>query len=536
MPLQIRRGTAVERLAMTQPLAAGELLFVTNEQKLYIGNGSTLGGILVTGYTNGDAQDAAAQIFTSGSHNGINFSYNTVSNIISATVDLSSYTGTINAASFKGSLVADDSTLLVDAVDGKINLDGTVFTNIIPDTNVAYDIGSATNRFKDLYLSGTTIYLGNATITAAGTAVNLPAGSTINGSPIGVPGGDLNVNIVADDSTVIVNTTTEVVTAQGGFVGNLQGNIFTNLIDSSDSSQITVIPSTTFLSDITVDNDLIVSKIILNGIAYETIGDILYPTPQNNEVLPHYVTFVDAINGPTTVKTDGNLRYVPDTEELSVGRLIANTQINSPTINTTNILTSNVQSNGALQLYSNLTSTADTRLVTVGSTSVDGRFQVATSTYYAGGLSLVNINQSHSTADALNFQFNRGRGSLATPSAVQSGDDIADITFAGYDGASNQVRATISASVTGAVSAGVVPMQVVIATSVNGSGGPVTAVTVNDKQQTAFAGAITLATYADAAARNTAIPTPTAGMMVYISGTGKFQGYNGLTTTWDDLN
>jgi hypothetical protein len=172
----------------------------------------------------------------------------------------------------------------------------------------------------------------------------------------------------------------------------------------------------------------------------------------------------------------------------------------------------------------------------VGATSVDGRFQVATSTYFSGGLSLVNINQSHSTADAVNFQFNRSRGTLASPTAAQSGDDIADITFAGYDGAANQVRAAISATVNGAVSAGTVPMNVIIATSTNGSGAPVTAVTVNDKQQTAFAGAITLATYADAAARDTAIPAPTAGMMVYISGTGKFQGYNGATTTWNDLN
>jgi GTPase SAR1 family protein len=72
-------------------------------------------------------KDAAAAIFTGGVHSGINFSYNTATDIITATVDLSNYTGTINASAFKGTLVADDSTLLVDAVDGKINLDGTKF-------------------------------------------------------------------------------------------------------------------------------------------------------------------------------------------------------------------------------------------------------------------------------------------------------------------------------------------------------------------------------------------------------------------------
>ena len=52
MPLQIRRGTDAERLAMTQPLAQGELLFVSTPgaERLYIGNGSTLGGVQITGY------------------------------------------------------------------------------------------------------------------------------------------------------------------------------------------------------------------------------------------------------------------------------------------------------------------------------------------------------------------------------------------------------------------------------------------------------------------------------------------------------
>ena len=239
MPLQIRRGTELQRTSMTQPLAAGELLFVTSPtNRIYVGDGTTLGGIAVTGYTNEDAQDAVAPMFVGGTHSGINFVYNDASNIINATVDLSNYNGTIRASSFKGTLVADDSTALVDAVDGRIFLDGTVKGNIVPNADVAYDLGSATYRFRDLYLSGSSIKLGAATITATGSAVNLPAGSTIGGSAIGIPGGDLNVNIVADDSTVIVNTTTEVVTAQGGFVGNVTGNVNGVVTGTAGSSLI----------------------------------------------------------------------------------------------------------------------------------------------------------------------------------------------------------------------------------------------------------------------------------------------------------
>lgn len=68
---------------------------------------------------------------------------------------------------------------------------GNVSGNIVPDQNIAYDIGSATARFRDLYLSGNTIDLGGATISSDGSTVALPQGSTIGGSQ--TPEVDLNI-------------------------------------------------------------------------------------------------------------------------------------------------------------------------------------------------------------------------------------------------------------------------------------------------------------------------------------------------------
>ncbi len=51
---------------------------------------------------------------------------------------------------------------------------------------------------------------------------------------------------------------------------------------------------------------------------------------------------------------------------------------------------------------------------------------------------------------------------------------------------------------------------------------------------TTLPGALQLAVYADTTARNSAIPTPAAGMMIFLTSTGKFQGYNG--SAWTDLN
>lgn len=231
MPLQIRRGTEAERLAMSVPLAPGEPLFITDPgaPRLYIGNGATVGGVLVSGFGDEDAVDAVGIALSNGSHQNITFTYGLaqdVANRIDASVDLSNYQGVISADSIKGSVFADDSTLLLDATSAKINLDGTVKGDIIPDADEAYDIGSPALKFRDLYLSGTSLYLGSAQITASGSTVNLPQGSTLDGIPIStfVAGSSYRLTITGSDSTVLVNSDTN--TFQGTLIGDISGSVF----------------------------------------------------------------------------------------------------------------------------------------------------------------------------------------------------------------------------------------------------------------------------------------------------------------------
>jgi hypothetical protein len=88
----------------------------------------------------------------------------------------------------QGSVFADDSTLLVDAVNGSIPYSvisgavdlSAIDQHIIPDTDITYDLGSATNRFRTLYLSGNTIDLGGSLISAAADGtVALPGVSVL---------------------------------------------------------------------------------------------------------------------------------------------------------------------------------------------------------------------------------------------------------------------------------------------------------------------------------------------------------------------
>lgn len=250
MPLQVRRGQTAERQAITP--VVGELIWDTQLEQLFIGNGTTAGGIAAANYTNEEAQDAAADLFTSHSdHTGISFSYNDVLDKVVATVnqDLSNYQGVIGADGFKGSLFADDSQILVDGVLGSFNLNGTIRTHVVPAADEVYDLGAVGAKFRDLYLSGSSIQLGDATITSSGTAVNLPAGSTIDGIDIGA--GDFKGSVFGDDSTVLVDAVNNLIPGEvvsgtitadliGTVVGDINGSVFgddsTILVDAIDSA------------------------------------------------------------------------------------------------------------------------------------------------------------------------------------------------------------------------------------------------------------------------------------------------------------
>jgi hypothetical protein len=324
MPLQIRRGTEAERQTLAVPLVSGELLWITDDYRLYIGDGLTLAKDLspVTGYGDNNAKDAAASIFTSGTHSGITFNYDG-STSIDATVSIPNLLenlslngfnitgngnitigGTVTADAFvgdyKGSISADDSTILIDALNGSINLDGTIKGNIIPNIPGTYDIGSISSKFNNLYISETGLYLGSANITSSGPAVNLPAGSTVGGIAIGttelLAGQNYNINIVGDDSTVIVDTANNVITANTIFanelfstlIGDVKGSVF-----GDDSSPIVN----------AVDNEVTASSVTGGTITFTGFNRIITDTSTDvtmdaSELILNYITDPGTFENP----------------------------------------------------------------------------------------------------------------------------------------------------------------------------------------------------------------------------------------------
>ena len=75
---------------------------------------------------------------------------------------------------------------------------GALDGSIIPDTDEAYDLGSSTNKFRDLYLSGNTITLGATTISA-------PAGGSITFGNATIPVATSG-NIIVESDLTTANT------------------------------------------------------------------------------------------------------------------------------------------------------------------------------------------------------------------------------------------------------------------------------------------------------------------------------------------
>lgn len=239
MPLQIRRGPTVDRLA-TVPLV-GELVYDTDTGAVFVGNGATAGGVPVTSFSVADARTTTAKMFlgedlTDNSlHSGITFQY--VANRLIATVE-------------------------------NIDLDGTVITSIVPTTDAEYDLGSPTNRWRDLYLNGNSLYLGEAVITSnTDGSVNLPAGTLVGGLPIGLDlGQTYEINILGDvlsaSSGIIVNSVTNDINAnivnasefRGVVRGDVIGSIFadnsTKLVDAVEGIIPAEVLDGTFTGDV----------------------------------------------------------------------------------------------------------------------------------------------------------------------------------------------------------------------------------------------------------------------------------------------
>ena len=312
MALRLRRGTQAERDDAGFIPDSGEPVWTIDTKRLYIGDGTTPGGNLIQASGGGGGSITGITDTTTGSVLALSdlaatFSVDVEMDAnaditLSATSQLNgtgqiSLTGNItgndfsgNAATFAsvtatggidgdltGSVFADDSTLLIDAVNGKLAAPATV---VEAEQEAIVTVASAASASPVLKLQGyggsdinnPTVPVDNARLGiqyAFWDGAAYTDSSLINGYHKTSGAGYLAltakntssnfflnaVEIDGDNGKVIVAAETAVEIENFSFAGGI--------LDTTDSSAITVAVATEFSSDVTVENNLVVNNALV---------------------------------------------------------------------------------------------------------------------------------------------------------------------------------------------------------------------------------------------------------------------------------
>ena len=304
MALQIRRGTDAERTAGGGVVfAEGELVYVTDTDKLYIGDGATAGGIILAGQS----------LSTIGDY--------IVADTINTTLDLQQNldlngkdiigTGNINIA---GTVTATgDINLGDDANTDTVNLAAKITSSLTPNADSTHNIGAMNARWNNGYFTG------------------LWVDGQINAVA-------LNGDVIADDSTVMVDASTNTFTGDltgdvtgdttgthtGAVVGDVTGNVTGNTTGShtgdvkgsvfgDDSTPIVDAVNNTLAGNLTGDVTGNVTGDVVGDITGQVKGssgtNVLSPNtgPADAELSVLNVTATGTIAGNVTGNVTGNL-------------------------------------------------------------------------------------------------------------------------------------------------------------------------------------------------------------------------------------
>ena len=277
MALRLRRGTNAERT--TQTFAVGELVYTTDTKQLYVGDGATTGGLLVSS----SSATSPAALTRDLSLAGFNITGTGDITATSFTGDGSGLTnlpgggtgvvdGQEYAINIQGDVRGDDTTVIVDATLGRVTADlygdGSNITNqtlqqlsnvsiSTPVTNQVLkydgvnwingvDAGTAITVKDEGVALATAVttfdFVGDGvTVSGTGTEKTVTIPGAVGGGGEGIIEGqtyriDINGDIIADDSTIMVNSFNNTITASAGFFGDLVGNVTGDVVGSLKGS------------------------------------------------------------------------------------------------------------------------------------------------------------------------------------------------------------------------------------------------------------------------------------------------------------
>jgi hypothetical protein len=197
------------------------------------------------------------------------------------------------------------------STSGNITAGGQLYItgNIIPSANVTYYLGNATNRFKSLYLSANTMYLGSFSL--SDVSGNLTIFDESGTSYYGLQAGYIT-NTVIGNITPASGTFTSVTAANGGQItGYHTGAIGANSANSAAFTTLTTTGGAAFNSNATLTTDQ--TTVTLFNLSSTTInlGGAATATTRLDLIMPACVLTIPTIATEQVISTAINFTAAP---------------------------------------------------------------------------------------------------------------------------------------------------------------------------------------------------------------------------------
>jgi hypothetical protein len=136
-------------------------------------------------------------------------------------------------ANVTGNVLGGNITTLGTVTTNDFVVSGNITGNLLPSANITYDLGSSSQRWNDIWLANSTIYIGNAEISANATSLILtnPQGAqtVISGSSA-----DIQANTVSATGNIIG--------------GNISGTLLTGTLATAAQPNVTSLGTLTSLT------------------------------------------------------------------------------------------------------------------------------------------------------------------------------------------------------------------------------------------------------------------------------------------------
>lgn len=421
MSLKLRRGTNAERLAFTPAL--GELIYTTDSKQLYAGDGTTVGGTLVSyagsvGGAMGSNLVLSGFNITGAGNVNIEGTITSSGNIVSG--------GNITAA---GDIIANGNIVLGNSSTDNVTIGADVNSDIIPNITDTFDLGSELQRWNTLHVNNVIGDLEGNVRSAADSSILVDSrAGVLRGTLIGdlqgnvagnVSGnvtGDVTGSIRASGGQVVVDNGTDGTDAEfyGTFNGTLNGPV-TDGVLTTERYQNPEFISTLAGSKITGT---------LNGVV--VIGDFEGSVRANDSTL-----LVDGDIGVLRGTHIGDLQGIINEVTVSTGSMdiVDNSIVTTVTDQDLILVT---QGTGKV----NVPGTIEVGRLTVGNDLITGGIDINHSTNTAQPLLVYGAydSASSSSGTGASLIFGRARGAPQAPTTLTANDEISTVVFSGFHG------------------------------------------------------------------------------------------------------